>query len=43
MQKYYLISWPESQKFMKNKKCIQSEGMNYFVPCELYDKKKEVK
>ena len=40
MQKYYRIQWPESQKFMKERGCIQSEGMTYFVPCELYDKMK---
>ena len=38
--KYYLLEWPESQKFMENPECIQSEGMSYFVPCELYDKMK---
>lgn len=37
MQKYYLIEWPDSQPFIGNKECIQSEGMSYFVPCELYD------
>jgi hypothetical protein len=39
-QKYYLVEWPESQSFMDNKKCIQSEGMSYFVPCEIYETKK---
>lgn len=39
-QKYYLIEWPESQKFMGHRDCIQSEGMSYFVPCDLYDKTK---
>ena len=38
MEKYYLIDWPDSQKFMHNKSCIQSQGMSYFVPCKLYDK-----
>lgn len=38
MQKYYLIDWPQSQPFMENSRCIQSEGMSYFVPCDLYDK-----
>lgn len=37
-KKYYRVFWPESQKFMENKECIQSEGMTYFVPCEIYDK-----
>jgi hypothetical protein len=37
MKKYYLIEWPDSQPFIGNKECIQSEGMSYFVPCELYD------
>ena len=39
-QKYYLIEWPESQEFIGNKNCIQSEGMSFFVPCELWDNKK---
>ena len=39
MQKYYLIEWPESKRFMKDKRCIQSHGMSFFVPCELYDAK----
>lgn len=37
MKQYYLIDWPESQKFMNNPECIQSEGMSYFVPCSLYE------
>lgn len=40
MQKYYLVDWPESQRFMDNKDCIQSEGMSYFVPCELVEQQK---
>ena len=39
MQKYYLIEWPESKRFMKDKRCIQSHGMSFFVPCELYEAK----
>lgn len=39
-QKYYLIKWPESHPYFKNPQCIQSEGMDYFVPCELFDKQK---
>lgn len=38
-QKYYLIEWPESQKYKKCEGCIQFEGMTYLVPCELYDAK----
>ena len=38
MQKYYLVEYPESKKFKKLDGCIQSEGMSYFVPCEVYDK-----
>ena len=38
MQKYYLVEYPESKKFKKLEGCIQSEGMSYFVPCEVYDK-----
>lgn len=37
MQKYYYVQWPQSKRFMKNKQCIQGDGMNYFVPCEIYD------
>lgn len=40
-QKYYLIEWPESQEFIGNKDCIQSEGMSFFVPCELWDNRKK--
>jgi hypothetical protein len=39
MQKYYLITWPESQMFLHDESCIQSEGMSCFVPCELWDLK----
>jgi hypothetical protein len=42
MEKYYLIEWPESKKFMKNKLCIQSAGMSFFVPCSIYDKEKSI-
>ena len=40
-QKYYLIDYPESKRFKRLKGSIQSEGMSYFVPCELYDKMNE--
>ena len=33
--------WPESQEFIGNSECIQSEGMSFFVPCELVDKNPE--
>ena len=36
-QKYYLVEWPESQPYIGNKDCIQSEGMSFFVPCNLID------
>ena len=36
-QKYYLLEWPESQKYLHLDGVIQSEGMSCFVPCELYD------
>ena len=39
-QKYYLIEWPESRFYIGNNECIQSEGMSFFVPCEMLDKKK---
>lgn len=38
METYYLIEWPESQKWMDCREAVQSEGMSYFVPCKLYDK-----
>lgn len=37
MTKYYLIEWPESQKFMEYEECIGTDDMAYFVPCDLYD------
>lgn len=37
MQKYYYIEYPASKPFIKNKRCIQYDGMNCFVPCELVD------
>jgi hypothetical protein len=36
-RKYYYVEWPESQYFMDNPDCIQSDGMSYFVPCDVYD------
>ena len=42
MQQYYLIEWPESREFIGNKDCIQAEGMAFFVPCELWDKRETV-
>lgn len=41
MKKYYCIQWPESKAFMKNKECIQGQGMTFFVPCEIYEKVKQ--
>lgn len=37
MQKYYLIEWPESQKWMDCEEAILGDDMCTFVPCELYD------
>lgn len=39
-QKYYIIDWPESQKFMHHKECFWIvDSMSLAVPCELYDSK----
>lgn len=45
MEKYYIISWPESQNFMENEECLlvvqefNNEGSPMIaVPCNLYDK-----
>ena len=42
MQKYYLIEWPESQKWLENEEVIPSNDMSAFVPCELYDEQSQV-
>lgn len=36
-QKHYLVEWPESRDYIGHRDCVQSEGMSFFVPCELYD------
>ena len=40
-QKYYLVEWPESKPFPRHPDCIQSDGMSFFIPCELIDSKYE--
>lgn len=42
MQKYYLLEWPESKKYLHNKECIRAfgKGMACFVPCDVYDNSK---
>ena len=40
-QKYYLIDWPESKPYIHDERCIQSDGMSFFIPCELIDSKYE--
>lgn len=37
MVKYYLITWPDSQYYMDCPEAIQSDGMSFFVPCEIVD------
>lgn len=47
MQKYYLVTWPESQIFVGHPDCYLADSLSYneeisssayFVPCELYEK-----
>ena len=36
MNKYILVEWPESQKFMDIEECILSEDGGCFVPEDIY-------
>ena len=36
MNRYILVEWPESQKFIDVEECILSEDGSYFVPEDIY-------
>ena len=37
MERYILVEWPESQKFMENEDCIPGcDGEIWFVPEDIY-------